>query len=84
MLAYSAAGLMCQLVRLDRIKQSMIAVPPPHDRRVTGARPFGVLRARPGAFPLERVLGPPRLGDNRTPLARWQDFHFRWEQHFYG
>jgi hypothetical protein len=74
---------MCQLVRLDRIKQSTIAVPAPNDRRVIGARPFVVLRAPPPPWP-SNIIGPPRHGDRRTPLERWQDFHFAWEQHFYG
>jgi hypothetical protein len=30
------------------------------------------------------IIGPPRPGDRRTPLERWQDFHFEWESHFYG
>jgi hypothetical protein len=71
---------MCQLVRLDRIKQSTIAVPPPHDRRTITLH--GGPRARPMAFPLERVLGPARPGDRRTPVERWIDFSFAWEGHF--
>jgi len=42
-----------------------------------------VLRARPPPWP-ENIIGPPRPGDNRTPLERWRDFHFSWEAHFYG
>jgi hypothetical protein len=47
------------------------------------AGPFVVLRARPPPWP-ENIIGPPRPGDHRTPLERWQDWHFTWERHFYG
>ena len=73
---------MCQLVRLERIKQSTIAVPPPHDRRVIGARPFAVHRAPPPPWP-DCIIGAARPGDNRTPVQRWRDFCFLWEGHFY-
>jgi hypothetical protein len=73
---------MCQLVRLDRIKQSTIVVPPPHDRRtITSDR--GPLRPRPPPWP-DNIIGPPRPGDHRTPVERWVDWHFTWEDHFRG
>jgi hypothetical protein len=54
------------------------------DRRHLSPRaPFVVLRARQPPWP-ESIIGPPRPGDNRTPLERWKDFHFAWEAHFYG
>ena len=40
-------------------------------------------RPRPLPWP-DRIIGPPRRGDHRTPVERWIDFHFEWEQHFYG
>jgi hypothetical protein len=43
--------------------------------------PYVVLRAQPSPW---AVIGPPRPGDHRTPVERWQDFHFEWEAHFYG
>jgi hypothetical protein len=41
--------------------------------------PFVILRPWPS-----NIIGPPRLGDHRTPVERWVDFHFTWEGHFYG
>jgi hypothetical protein len=62
------------------------AVPRPHDRRVilwNRGRPYVAMRPRPPPWP-ENIIGPPRPGDHRTPVERWQDFHFSWEAHFYG
>jgi hypothetical protein len=60
-------------------------VPPPHYRRMIRAHrgPFVILRPQPPPWP-SNIIGPPRPGDTRTRLERWQDFHFRWEAHFYG
>jgi hypothetical protein len=62
----------------------ILRLPPfPRKSHLTRA-PFPVLRARPVAlFPVDLVMGPPRHGDRRTPLERWQDWNFDWEGHFY-
>jgi hypothetical protein len=43
--------------------------------------PFVRLWARPPPWP-ENIIGPPRPGDNRTPVERWTDWCFLWEGHF--
>jgi hypothetical protein len=32
----------------------------------------------------DNIIGPPRPGDRRTPLERWKNWHFLWENHFHG
>jgi hypothetical protein len=72
---------MCQFARITLHPAAQRAPP-----RVANGhhRAAFVPRARPRAFPLERVIGPPRPGDRRTPVQRWRDWHFSWEAHFYG
>ena len=51
-------------------------------RRLPSHRgPFVILRPRPPPWS-SNIIGPPRQGDHRTPLERWQDWCFEWENHF--
>jgi hypothetical protein len=72
--------------QITRPRPKPSTVPPPHDRRAIAAhrgRPFVVMRVRAGPSAWSASgLGPPRPGDRRTCLERWQDFHFEWEGDF--